>query len=36
MPLINCEANLTSSANCVIWEADTVTMFAITDKKLYV
>ena len=38
MELIGCEVNLkiTWSANCVIYQADRATTFAITDTKLYV
>ena len=38
MELISCEVNLkiTWSANCVIYQADRATTFAITDTKLYV
>ena len=37
MPLINCEINLIldQSANCVISEGYTVTIFAIKDAKRY-
>ena len=38
IPYNNCEINctLTCSANCIISEVDRVTIFAITDTKLYV
>ena len=38
MPLINCENNLilTLLANCVVSEGDKVTLFVITDTKLYI
>lgn len=38
MPLINYKINLflTCSANCAIYEADSVTTFAIPDSKVYV
>ena len=38
MPLINCEVNrdLDWSENCVIWEIERATTFAMTSAKLYV